>query len=273
MGRRGQFQARYSAEQWAAVKADVLGGLSIAKAAAKHGMNAGSVEQKAFHKQWGVWERRCIQRGKERLGKCEAGTMRKALREMKVEQIEFEVAHYGERLRKAGLRTRRAIAEVAEELVEALRREPEMAVLERSRALQAVANVCKIVHGWDREQGWERDDPLQSAGGINLGLVRLSPEQIRNWPRPLPLQAGGQADATSVTTENGISPQGSSLRARLAAAVREERGKLAAAVGQSGGPTSSGELPVGSPHQEAGPRHRADPQEQQLRRHVGHREL
>jgi hypothetical protein len=178
---------RYTAEQWEAVRSAVLGGMSMRAAARQFGMTFQAIGERARRNGWHVAEQRCIERGKAQLGRAGELRRRQALAVASVQEVKFEVEQVGEQLRKASLRTKVAIAELAEAALEQLREEPDMSAIERSRALQALANVGKMIHGWDKEPEREsEEDPLACKGAINLALMRMTPEQLRNCGGPQP---------------------------------------------------------------------------------------
>jgi hypothetical protein len=178
---------RYTAEQWEVVRRAVLGGMSMRAAARRFGMTFQAVGERARRNGWHVAEQRCIERGKAQLGRVGELRRTQALAVASVQEVKFEVEQVGEQLRKASLRTKVAIAELAEAALEQLREEPDMSAIERSRALQALANVGKMIHGWDKEPEREsEEDPLACKGAINLALMRMTPEQLRNGTRETP---------------------------------------------------------------------------------------
>jgi hypothetical protein len=216
---------RHTAEQWEAVRRAVLGGMSMGAAARQFGMTFQAIGERARRDGWHVAEQRCIERGKAQLGRAGELRRRQALAVASVQEVKFEVEQVGEQLRKASPRTKVAIAELAEATLEQLREEPDMSAIERSRALQALANVGKMIHGWDKEPEREsEEDPLACKGAINLALMRMTPEQLRNGTRETPgwmvaagrpvahrgVGAGGQVPvctSTEIAESQSVTPE------------------------------------------------------------------
>jgi len=174
---------RYTAEQWEAVRGAVLGGMSMRAAARQFGMTFQAIGERARRDGWHVAEQRCIERGKAQLGRAGELRLKQALTVASVQEVKFEVEQVGEQLRKASLRAKAAMAEQIETVFAQLRESPGISAIERSRALRALASVCEVLYGWDKEPEREsEEDPLACKGAINLPLMRMTPEQLCNAP-------------------------------------------------------------------------------------------
>jgi hypothetical protein len=175
-GNAEHFVPKYTPAVWEKVREDIRRGQSIPSVAKKYGMPHTTIYSRAQREKWGISELRCIERGRGRLGKAPERRLVQALANVQVKEIEVELADNGERLRKCGLRTRVTIAELVEAGLEGLKSARGLSIVGYSRALAAFAAVGRIIHGWDRE-------PVPEPwGAINLPLMRMTPEQMRNAP-------------------------------------------------------------------------------------------